>query len=186
MTGRRQPSRSRGQARPRRGTNNHQALRQQITSNPGYAQQVEEAIETSRERADRLRSLEADKEIEKLLGPVPTSPYDPSNLPRNLKDEVAELPEGYKRSILQAHREGVLSEPLARYYLDIHHADSDRVPGQGGRASLLKAILLMDPHMLRVSGWRAVRVLGGGGFGDVILWEKKRANGLHVSDQRKS
>ena len=134
--------------------------------------------------ADRARSLVADKEIEKLLSPVPASPYDPSNLPRNMKREVADLRDGYRKSIRQAHREGLLSEPIASYYLNVHHADSDKVPGQGGRASLLEAILLMDPQMLRVSGWRARRKLGNGTFGDVILWEKLRANGLPVSDSR--
>ena len=181
MTGRRSKSRPVGQAGTRANANSHQELKEYIAWRPEYeeqyAQQLEEANE-ARKRAERLKSMEDNLAIENLLSPAPQRPYD---VPRKPKREVATLPPNFKKKIIRAYHQGQISEPVLLYYLNLHHADSDKVPGQGGRVSLLQAVLYNDAQMIKDSGWRAKRSLGQGQFGDVVLWEKRRADGLPVN-----
>lgn len=124
----------------------------------------------------RVPTLEAEKEIERLLGHnVQAEPmfangtdiHSRSGIP---KEFTAELKRKYQR--------GDIDAKVLDYYSDIlPQGDSTTVPGQGGRALLLKSIMRQEDAMpsALVAGpaWRPVRPLGKGGFGEGMSIEKK-------------
>lgn len=109
----------------------------------------------------KIGSSQAEKEIERLLGhSVPSGP----KLPGILRAGVGhKLPARYKKYIEGLFRQGEISEPVARYYLEYFpQGDSLDVPGQSGRASVLRSILREDAKTTR-SGWMPIHRLGEGG-----------------------
>lgn len=114
-------------------------------------------------------TLDAEKEIERLLGlnadAVPLFANDrhthnKSGIP---KEFAAELKKKYQR--------GDFDGKVLDYYSDIlPRGDSSNVPGQGGRALLLKSIMRQEDTLpiALIAGptWRPVRALGKGGFGE--------------------
>jgi len=111
-----------------------------------------------------------DEQLERLLGLKPFTPStkqsgDESSAP-------ARLPRDYIQCLEWHYRNGRLSQDTARYYLTLNRGDSSIVPGQGGRPSLLRDVLLEDARSHTPSGWKLINELGTGGFGSVFLWEK--------------
>ena len=117
----------------------------------------------------RVPTLEAEKEIERLLGrdaqakPMFANGTDVLNTSGIPKEFTAELRRKYQR--------GDFDAKVLDYYLDIlPQGDSTTVPGQGGRALLLKSIMRQEDAMpsALVAGpaWRPIRPLGKGGFGE--------------------
>lgn len=117
----------------------------------------------------RVPTLEAEKEIERLLGrdaqaePIFANSTDARNRSEIPKEFTAELKRKYQR--------GEFDAKVLGYYSDIlPQGDSTTVPGQGGRALLLKSIMrqedAMPSAMVAGPAWRPVRPLGKGGFGE--------------------
>ena len=132
-------------------------------------------------------TLDAEKEIERLLGlnahvkPLfanETGIGKRSGLP---KEFLAELKEKYQR--------GELDGRVLDYYSDVlPQGDSTNVPGQGGRALLLKSIVRQEDTLpaALVAGpaWRPVRPLGKGGFGEGMSIEKSNFSSFILSHCR--
>ena len=121
------------------------------------------------ERLVRVPTLEAEKEIERLLGvdaqaePMFASDTDISNR--------SELPREFSKELVRKYERGDIDGNVLDYYSDVLlRGDSTTVPGQGGRALLLKSIMRQE-HTLPTAlvagpAWRPVRALGKGGFGE--------------------
>ncbi|CAD6588225.1 MAG: hypothetical protein ASARMPRED_003435 [Alectoria sarmentosa] len=128
----------------------------------------------------RVPTLEAEKEIERLLGfNTQARPLFANG--RNIR-KTSVLPKEFAAELKRKYQRGEFDAKVLDYYSDIlPRGDSTNVPGQGGRALLLKTIMGQDDTMpsALVAGptWRPVRPLGKGGFGEVMLWEKARKNG---------
>ena len=90
------------------------------------------------------------------------------------------LPHGFRRELERRWKDGRISTSVARYYLNtLAQGDSKRVPGQGSKPSLLKALLTEDIGTLAKEkppgqAWRPLRTIGRGAYGSVILWERPR------------
>lgn len=84
---------------------------------------------------------------------------------------------------MNAHKEdGDFSSAVEKYYLGLIREDSSKAPGPNSRLPLLQDVLdaklqygwrhLVDK--VEGPGWKPKKILGQGGFGKVILWEKAR------------
>lgn len=123
----------------------------------------------------RVPTLKAEKEIERLLGldtqakPLFANQRDARNRSRLPKEFSAELKRKYQR--------GDFDGKVLDYYSDIlPRGDSTTVPGQGGRALLLKGIMRQEDTLpsalIAGPAWRPVRALGKGGFGEGMSIKK--------------
>lgn len=117
----------------------------------------------------RVPTLAAEKEIERLLGlnaqakPMFARGTDIGKRP--------ELPKEFSAELIRKFQRGDIDGKVLDYYSDVlPRGDSTTVPGQGGRALLLKSIMRQEdtlPSALVIGpAWRPVRVLGKGGFGE--------------------
>ena len=137
----------------------------------------------------RVPTLEADKEIERLLGlntqakPMfadETDTHNRSNLPSEFS---AELKKKYQR--------GDFDRKVLDYYSDIlPRGDSTTVPGQGGRALLLKGIMRQEEalpaSLIAGPAWRPIRALGKGGFGEGMSFGKSNFSSLMLQHTMRS
>lgn len=117
----------------------------------------------------RVPTLEAEKEIERLLGldaqakPLFSNSTDIRNR-SGLPDEfIAELKRKYER--------GDFDGKVLDYYSEIlPQGVSTNAPGQGGRALLLKSMMgqedALPAALVAGPAWRPVRALGKGAFGE--------------------
>lgn len=117
----------------------------------------------------RVPTWKAEKEIERLLG------LDTQAKPMFANDtgvpSRSGLPEEFAAELKRKYQRGDLDEKVLDYYSDIlPRGDSTTVPGQGGRALLLKSVMRQEddlPAALAAGpAWRPVRALGKGGFGE--------------------
>ena len=122
----------------------------------------------------KVPTLDAEKEIERLLGlnadaePLFTNEKDSNN--------KSEIPKEFKAELKRKYQRGEFDGKILYYYSDIlPRGDSANVPGQGGRALLLKSIMRQEDTLptALVAGpaWRPVRTLGKGGFGEGMSTE---------------
>ncbi len=123
----------------------------------------------------RVPTLKAEKEIERLLGldthakPLFANQMGARNRSRLPKEFSAELERKYQR--------GDFDGKVLDYYSDVlPRGDSTTVPGQGGRALLLKGIMRQEDTLpaalIAGPAWRPVRALGKGGFGEGMFVRK--------------
>ena len=149
--------------------NRHRNLVAQI-ENANFSPPVSAAIR----HYDPRRSSLADQELKRLLG---LEPLAPSEVMDHLEHySGAKVPPGFRARVLAYYRQKIISENVARYYLEVvPRGDSWRLSSQGSRNGVLKAIYKESDG--RDSQWKLKRTLGSGGFGSVILWEKQRKNG---------
>lgn len=121
----------------------------------------------------KMEESSQDGQMMKLLGLAPLSTNDlRMHVEQNTRTSV---PDGYRDNILRRWQAGEFGRDVARYYLEIlPRGDSKIVPGQGRRRRLAQAVLSNKPDYRR---WSAVKALGQGGFGSVILWEKRCKDG---------
>ena len=117
----------------------------------------------------RVPTLEAEKEIERLLGldsqikPLFGDGKDLRDGSRVPKEFMAELQRNYQRRDFDAK--------VLEYYTEtLPLGDSTSAPGQGGRALLLKSIMrqenVLPAALVAGPAWRPIRALGKGGFGE--------------------
>ena len=134
----------------------------------------------------RVPSLDAEKEIERLLGlnsdiqPLYASGKDTNN--------TSGLPKEFQADLKRKYQRGEFDGKILTYYSDVlPRGDSTNVPGQGGRALLLKSIMRQEDTLptALVAGpaWRPVRALGKGGFGEGMSIEKGGFLWLNTSTQ---
>lgn len=123
----------------------------------------------------KVPTLDAEKEIERLLG----LNSDIQPLFANVKDtnNTSELPKEFQAELKRKYQRGEFDGRVLQYYSDVlPRGDSANVPGQGGRALLLKSIMRQEDTLpiALVAGpaWRPVRPLGKGGFGEGVSIEK--------------
>lgn len=123
----------------------------------------------------KVPTFDADKEIERLLGlnadaiPLFANETDTHNKSGIPKEFAAELKKKYQR--------GEFDGKVLDYYSDVlPRGDSTNVPGQGGRALLLRSIMRQEDTLpiALIAGptWRPVRALGKGGFGEGMSIKK--------------
>lgn len=123
----------------------------------------------------RVPTLEAEKEIERLLG-LDTHAKPMFANGTNIQNRSS-LPNEFAAALIRKYQRGVFDENVLDYYSDIlPQGDSTTVPGQGGRALLLKSIMKQEDGLpaALVAGpaWRPVRALGKGAFGEGMSIEK--------------
>ena len=124
----------------------------------------------------KIPTLDAEKEIDRLLGlNAKAKPLFANR--RNIRNR-SELPKEFKEELKRKYQRGELDGKVLDYYSDVlPRGDSMNVPGQGGRALLLKSIMRQEDTLpaALVAGpaWRPVRVLGKGGFGEGMSIEKR-------------
>ena len=117
----------------------------------------------------RVTAGKEEKEIERLLGlnakanPMLTNGLDIRKRSR--------LPDEFSAELIRKYQRGEIDQKILDYYSDIlPRGDSTNVPGQGGRALLLKGIMSQEdtlpPALVAGPAWRPVRSLGKGGFGE--------------------
>ena len=123
----------------------------------------------------KVPTLDAEKEIERLLG----LNSDIQPLFANAKDtnNTSGLPKEFQAELHRKYQRGDFDGKVLYYYSDVlPRGDSTNVPGQGGRALLLKSIMRQEDTLpiALVAGpaWRPVRALGKGGFGEGMTVEK--------------
>lgn len=131
----------------------------------------------------KVPTLDAEKEIERLLGlnadavPLFANETDTQNKSGIPKEFAAELKKKYQR--------GEFDGKVLDYYSDVlPRGDSTNVPGQGGRALLLKSIMRQEDTLpiALIAGptWRPVRALGKGGFGEGMSTKKSNFVQYHT------
>ena len=127
----------------------------------------------------RVPTMKAEKEIERLLG------LDTKAKPM-FADETkikkrSRLPDQFATELNRKYQRGDIDGNVLDYYSDIlPRGDSTTVPGQGGRALLLKSIMRQEDSLpaALVAGpaWRPVRALGKGAFGEGMSIGKSRSS----------
>lgn len=130
----------------------------------------------------RRKSSLLEEQILDLLSDV--LPSETNTLSGAGNENVRPMPPSFRNSLRSFREQGMMSEAAEQYHLNLGRGDSVRVPGEGGRKSLLEDVLRKDAQKAGEnkgdggeSGWKPGRVLGQGSFGQVILWEKARRNG---------
>lgn len=130
----------------------------------------------------RRKSSLLEEQILDLLSDV--LPSETNTLSGAGNENVRPMPPSFRDALRSFREKGMMSEAAEQYHLNLGRGDSVRVPGEGGRKSLLEDVLRNDAQKAGEnkgdggeSGWKPERVLGQGSFGQVILWEKARRNG---------
>ena len=123
----------------------------------------------------KVPTLDAEKEIERLLGL--NSDIQPLFANRKDTNNTPGIPKGFQAELNRKHQRGECDGKVFYYYSHVlPRGDSINVPGQGGRALLLKTIMRQEDTLplALVAGpaWRPVRPLGKGGFGEGMSIEK--------------
>lgn len=128
-------------------------------------------------------SFLAGQQIREFLENIPRQ--EPTSEWEGSKGHTPPIPPLFGWWVSRMRLEGKISEKVYRYYLNLGRGDSTRTPGQLGQKSLLEGILKKDALSQNAassaSGWRPGKVLGIGGYGEVILWEKKLRDGTVYS-----
>lgn len=123
----------------------------------------------------RRKSSLLEEQILDLLRDV--SPSESNTLSGAGNENVRPMPPSFRDNLRDLRESGQLSEAVEQYYLNLGRGDSVRVPGEGGRKSLLEDVLKIDVRQPGNSGglgWKPGKNIGYGSFGHVMLWEKAR------------
>lgn len=117
----------------------------------------------------KVPTLDAEKEIERLLGL--SADAKPLFANETSGGKISGLPKEFQAELRKKYQRGEMDGKVLDYYSDVlPRGDSTNVPGQGGRALLLKSIVRQEDTLpaALVAGpaWRPVRPLGKGGFGE--------------------
>ena len=123
----------------------------------------------------KVPTLDAEKEIERLLGL--NSDIHPLFANGKENNNASGLPKEFQAELKRKYQRGEFDGKVLDYYSDVlPRGDSTNVPGQGGRALLLKSIMRQEDTLpiALVAGpaWRPVRALGKGGFGEGMSIQK--------------
>ena len=123
----------------------------------------------------KVPTLDAEKEIERLLGL--NSDIQPLFANGNDTNNTSELPKEFRAELQRKYQRGDFDGKILNYYSNVlPRGDSTNVPGQGGRALLLKSIMRQEDTLpialIAGPAWRPVRALGKGGFGEGMSIEK--------------
>ena len=138
---------------------------------------AEESEEVNRVRlAAEARSREIEQQIEGVLVDGPPLDLTPGS---DLEGrEAPAVPPQFKKYLDHLRVIGTISRVVYEYYLNLGRRDTHNAPGQHGRESWLPDILTIDGVKRSKTrtglGWKLDRFLGGGGQGEVMLWEKQR------------
>lgn len=117
---------------------------------------------------------------EQILDLLSDAPPGSSTLLGAGNESIRPMPPMFQDVLNQLQDSGLMSEGTHQYYLNLGRGDSLKVPGEGGRKSLLEDVLRQDAQETegkKGSGWKPGKKLGQGSFGVVILWEKARPDG---------
>ena len=117
----------------------------------------------------KVPTVDAEKELERLLGL--NADVKPLFANKNDNNHKSEIPKEFEAELKRKYQRGEFDGKILDYYSDVlPRGDSTNVPGQGGRALLLKSIMRQEDTLptALVAGpaWRPVRALGKGGFGE--------------------
>lgn len=124
-------------------------------------------------RATQGYPCETDAEIERLLGL--SMDLVPSEHIQSLQHSPRITP-GFQQGLEKRLAQGKITQDVGQYYLKrLVNGDSSRIPGQNGRSSILRAVLLKDIAGLTMTGWRPLCRIGIGTNGAIVLWEKRRS-----------
>lgn len=135
---------------------------------PGFAAEPPVLV-AGPESLFRVPTLAAEREIERLLG------LNTKAEPMFARDtdigKRSELPKEFSEELIRQYQRGEIDGKVLDYYSDVlPRGDSATVPGQGGRALLLKSIMrqeeILPTALVAGPAWRPVRALGKGGFGE--------------------
>ena len=127
----------------------------------------------------KVPTLDAEKEIERLLGLNANA--EPLFANETNTHNKSAIPKEFEAELKKKYQRGEFDGKVLDYYLDVLlRGDSTNVPGQGGRALLLKSIMRQEDTLpaALVAGptWRPVRALGKGGFGEGMSIEKRKCS----------
>lgn len=113
-----------------------------------------------------------EEQILELLSDAP--PPQSNTLSETGNENVRPMPPAFQRSLRQSLE---LNKVTEHYFLNLGRGDSHRVPGEGGRKSLLANVLTEDAAKAKKTrGWEQARQLFGRNL-NVRLWEKAREQG---------
>ncbi|KAK4694349.1 hypothetical protein P7C71_g3214, partial [Lecanoromycetidae sp. Uapishka_2] len=107
-----------------------------------------------------IRAEQGEEELQRLLG---HKAIVSTHIRHGVKDDLpANLPPEFIACLDWHWLEGRLDNNLNTYYRTMNQGDSSTVPGQGGRPSLLRDVLLADAQTDRDtrSGWKRVGGVG--------------------------
>ncbi len=129
--------------------------------------------------SDEDNSLEVEQQIQEMLANA--SPIELAEWGGKPGQDPLGIPPGFRHRLRQYWLAGRLRKDVEQYYLTIRRGDSTSFPDQHGGKSVVQAILKQDAlsriRRGKVDRWKPGRVLGTGGYGSVILWEKHRRYG---------
>lgn len=129
--------------------------------------------------SDGFNSLGVERQIEEML--ANTSPKELVEWGLKPGQNPPRIPPAFRNRLRRLYFNGKIPEDVEGYYINLRRGDSTSFPDQNGGKSVVQAILKQDAlsriQKGKVARWRPVRVLGTGGFGSVILWEKHRRYG---------
>lgn len=93
----------------------------------------------------------------------------------------AKLPRGFERLLKKGLTLGFPEDAVQYYFQQLTDKDEPTPPGMPSGVDSLEQILRNDAITLEQSEpretWTPMKFLGQGGYGDVILWQRKRDNG---------
>ncbi len=126
-----------------------------------------------------IDSLGVERQIEEMLANA--SPKELVEWGLKPGQNPPRVPPAFRNRLRRLGFNRKIPENVERYYLTLRRGDSTSFPDQNGGKSVVQAILKQDAlsriRKGKVDRWRPIRLLGTGGFGSVILWEKHRRYG---------
>ena len=145
-----------------------------------------DATATRAKRSMRSRSsgeailIEEERQIEKLL--TDESPKEAiTQWGLNLWQSPEDIPIGFKWKLRQYSEKGRLPRDVENYYFNLPRGDSRNFPDHNGGTSLLRSVLKQDAasdkNSRKEGRWKPGQILGKGGYGSVILWERQSRYG---------
>ena len=124
--------------------------------------------------------VEEEQHIEKLLtDKTPKETFTQWGLkPWQNPDDI---PVGFKWKLRHYSEKGRLPRDVEDFYFNLPRGDSKNFPKHIGETSLLKSVLkrdvASDKNNRKEGRWKPGRLLGTGGYGSVILWERQSRHG---------
>ena len=124
----------------------------------------------------RANSEALEQQIDKLLADA--SPRELAQWGLRPGQNAKGIPLGFKLQLRRFVLSGRLREDVVQYYMNLPRGDSTSFPDPNGVRSPIQAILKQDAAAAesgaRRRAWRPGRLLGKGGYGSVVLWQKLR------------
>ena len=137
----------------------------------------------TRSPSDEATLIDEEQRIEKLLADE-SSKEAITQWGLKPWQNPADIPIGFKWKLRQYSEKGRLPRDVENYYFNLRRGDSNNFLDHNGRTSLLKSVLKEDAAFDRKSEksdkegrWKPGQVLGRGGYGSVVLWERQSRYG---------